>query len=179
MTLRVVGAGLGRTGTHSLKVALEQLLGGPCYHMLEVFQHPDHVPLWHRAIKGNPPEWDLVFSEYTAALDWPEAALWEEVSDAYPDAVVLLSVRESPEAWWTSVSETIFKIMEREPPGPDPWYEMANAMLDDFTPGWREPETAMAAYERHNALVRARAEPDRLAEWKPGDGWAPICDRLG
>ena len=74
MALRVVGAGLGRTGTHSLKVAFEQLLGGPCYHMLEVLGHPDHMPVWAAAVKGDEPDWAAFFSDYVAAVDWPVAA---------------------------------------------------------------------------------------------------------
>src|SRR6185436_189291 len=70
MKLRVVGAGLGRTGTHSLKLALEQLLGGPCYHMVEVFGHPEHVPLWRDAARGNEPDWDALFADYVATVDW-------------------------------------------------------------------------------------------------------------
>ena len=80
MTLKVVGAGLGRTGTHSLKIALEQLLGAPCYHMLEVFEHPEHVPEWHRAIQGETPNWATIFAGYAAAVDWPTGAFYEPLS---------------------------------------------------------------------------------------------------
>src|SRR5690242_16311928 len=95
MTLRVVGAGLGRTGTHSLKLALEQLLGAPCYHMAEVFEHPEHVPLWDQATRGEMPDWDALFDGYGAAVDWPMAAFWREIGEAYPDALILLSVRDA------------------------------------------------------------------------------------
>ena len=80
MSLKVVGAGLGRTGTHSLKLALERLLGEPCYHMLEVFEHPEHVPFWHQATLGTMPDWDELFAGYGEAVDWPAAAFWMAVA---------------------------------------------------------------------------------------------------
>jgi hypothetical protein len=82
MALKVVGAGLGRTGTHSLKLALEKLLGGPCYHMLEVLGHPDHVPIWHRAVRGEQVDWESLFEGYVAAVDWPEVTVWQELHAA-------------------------------------------------------------------------------------------------
>src|SRR5438270_4593198 len=109
MALRVVGAGLGRTGTLSLKMALEQLVGGSCYHMLEVFGNAEHVPMWHAATRGDTVDWDRLFADYTTAVDWPAAAFWPGLTAAYPDAVVLLSTRDS-EGWWRSVDKTIFEI---------------------------------------------------------------------
>lgn len=106
MTLRVVGAGLGRTGTTSLKLALERLLGGPCYHMSEVFQHPEHIGHWHGAARGDMPDWRALFAGYVAAVDWPAASFWREISAAFPQALVVLSVRD-PDAWWQSASSTI------------------------------------------------------------------------
>src|SRR3954463_2967084 len=91
--LRVVGAGLGRTGTASLKMALERLLAGPCYHMKEVFEHLDHVPIWHAAIRGEAVDWSSVLDGYLAIVDWPGAACWRSLAAAHPDAVVLLSTR--------------------------------------------------------------------------------------
>src|SRR6185503_3628270 len=85
-SLRVIGAGLGRTGTHSLKVALEELLGGPCYHVVEVFGRPDHIDVWQRAIDGEMPDWPAFLSDYRAAVDWPVAAFWRETTEAFPDA---------------------------------------------------------------------------------------------
>src|SRR5438132_13248585 len=114
VTVRIVGAGLGRTGTMSLKIALERLLGAPCYHMIEVFEHPEHVPVWHAAVRGEPVDWDALFAGYVAAVDWPVAAFWREISAANPDAVVLLSVRDAA-AWWQSADQTNREASRREP----------------------------------------------------------------
>jgi len=182
MTLRVVGAGLGRTGTMSLKQALEQLLGGRCYHMMETFGRPDDIPVWHRAVDGEMPEWHAFLADYTTAVDWPVAAFWRELSDAFPDAVVLLSTRPTDE-WWTSANNTIFRISERVAPEGEPvaaaQLAMARDMLDKrFTPNWRDEAGAKAAYDAHNAEVRATIAASRLVEWHPGDGWGPLCDAL-
>lgn len=179
LPLRVVGAGLGRTGTHSLKLALERLLDAPCYHMVEVIAHPEAVPLWRDAIAGTP-RWDEIYAGYAAAVDWPTSAFWRDLMDAAPDAVVLLSVRE-PDAWWTSASHTIFASMQRfEDDDPIAGFGgMVTALLTErFTPHWDDRSEAIAAYERHNDAVRATVPSDRLLEWWPGDGWAPLCTAL-
>ena len=180
MTLRVVGAGVARTGTNSLKVALEHLLGGRCYHMYEVFGQDAHVPQWHAAIRGEAVDWDGLFAGWVAAVDWPASALWREIADANPDAVILLSQRESPEAWWRSAERTVFDVARsRVPPDMAAWYEMYMDLLRlRFTDRWSDPAAAMAAYERHNAEVRAEAPAGRLVEWTTGDGWEPLCAAL-
>jgi hypothetical protein len=182
MALRVVGAGLGRTGTHSLKLALEHLLGGPCYHMLEVFGHPEDVPRWQRAFDGDAmavAQWDEIFDGYVAAVDWPASAFWKPMSEAYPDAVILLSTRSSADAWYTSATNTIFEAMRTGTFPDKAWTRMATDMLGQFTPDINDAAAAKAAYERHNANVRATAPSERLVDWHPGDGWEPICTALG
>ena len=180
MTLRIVGAGLGRTGTMSLKTALEQLLGGRCYHMMEVFEHPDHVPMWHAAMLDKPVDWDAVFEGYVAAVDWPVCGVWQSIAAAYPDAPVLLSTRASADQWWTSASRTIFEATKKGAMEVSPeWHQMVMAMLHRFTPDWLDEAEAKAAYERHNAEVRATVPASRLIEWQPADGWQPLCDALG
>src|SRR4051794_5706615 len=116
MGLQVVGAGLGRTGTHSLKIAIEQLIGGPCYHMMEVFGRPDDVPIWQDAVDGKPVDWSSFPEGFAAAVDWPAAAFWKELSEANPDAVILLSTRSSADAWYKSASNTIFQVMDLPTP---------------------------------------------------------------
>ncbi|HVA73586.1 MAG TPA: sulfotransferase [Acidimicrobiales bacterium] len=180
MGLTVVGAGLGRTGTHSLKIALEKLLGGTCYHMTELFPRPQHIALWHGAIRGEQPDWEAMLEGFTAAVDWPAAAVWDDLHRAFPDSVVLLSVRDDAAAWWRSFSETILKVMQRGPgTADDPWFAMSVDMLDKFTPSYADRDAAIAAYEAHNQAVRDSVEPRRLIEWRPADGWGPICEGLG
>ena len=183
MTLRVVGAGLGRTGTASLQLALQQLLDGRCYHMAETFGRPDDIPVWHDALRGSPPDWHAFLAEYVATVDWPACAFWRELADANPDALVLLSTRSSPEAWWKSASETIFLVSKREIPEEHrdvmgAQLAMVADMFARFCPDWEDEAAAIRAYEAHNAAVRATIEPDRLLEWQPGDGWEPICAAL-
>jgi hypothetical protein len=175
--LRVVGAGVGRTGTLSLKLALERLLGAPCYHMAEVFGKPEHVSLWLGATRGELPDWHALLRGYASAVDWPAAAFWPELADAFPEALVLLSVRDA-DAWWRSANGTIFPATERAPS--DEWREMINGMFASrFTSAIRDREASIAAFERHNAQVRARVPAHRLLEWRASDGWAPLCARLG
>ena len=180
--LRVVGAGLGRTGTNSLKFALERLLGGPCYHMTEVFAHLDHVPTWTAALRGQPVDWQPVLGDYVAAVDLPTSACWRELAAENPNALVLLSMRSDAEAWWRSVDQTIFRGL-RDGGDPDPKYDewriMAAVMLERFEPNWRDHDAALAAYERHNAEVIATVPAERLLVWHPEEGWPPLCAALG
>jgi hypothetical protein len=187
MSLRVVGAGLGRTGTHSLKIALEQLLGAPCYHMVEVIGHPEYAAYWLDAFDGKPVDWAKVMDGYAACVDWPAAAMWRELADANPKAIVLLSTRSSADAWWKSASKTIFEISQRaiaDASDADSAFahaaDLPTAMFSKtFTPNWSDEAEAKRAYEEHNAKVRASVPKERLVDWQPGDGWEPICDKLG
>src|SRR5205823_2509559 len=119
MALGIIGAGFGRTGTLSLKHALERLLEAPCYHMLEVFSHPEHADVWRRAAEGDAVDFDQVLGGYAATVDWPACEFWRELMVAYPDAKVLLSVRD-PDRWYSSFSSTIERLLRRsldtEPP---------------------------------------------------------------
>ncbi|MBI1756290.1 MAG: sulfotransferase family protein [Fimbriimonas ginsengisoli] len=179
MSLKVIGAEVGRTGTYSLKLALERLLGGPCYHMVEVFEQPEHVPMWHAAAKGEAVDWDGLFEGYSAAVDWPASAFWPELSRAYPEAVIVLSKRSS-DSWWSSASETIFSTIDARKGGDHPdWYEMVMAIFDArFTCDLQDREACVRAYERHNAEVERTAPADRLVVWEAKDGWAPRCSAL-
>jgi len=179
--LRVIGAGLGRTGTHSLKLALERLLGAPCYHMAEVFRRPQDIPIWHAAAKGEPVDWRALLSGYAAAVDWPVAGFWPQIAEVFPEAIIVLSLRDA-DSWWKSASSTIFEIYPR-PPKPDdnPGFKpMLGAMFGNtFTPDFLEEAAAKAAFDRHNADVRKRAPANRLVEWRVTDGWAPLAAALG
>jgi hypothetical protein len=178
MTLRVVGAGLGRTGTHSLKLALERLLGVPCHHMVEVFQHPEQVTVWNAAAHGTMPDWKEFLSGYAAAVDWPSAAFYPELMEAFPDALVVLSVRDT-QSWWDSAHETIFQSIPNAPMGAE-WLDMIQTLLSArFTGDIQNEEACKAAFERHNAQVRATVPPERLLEFRAADGWEPLCAALG
>jgi hypothetical protein len=178
MTLRVVGAGLGRTGTMSLKLALERLLRAPCYHMAEVFAHPEHIPVWHAAARGEPVDWPALMKGFASAVDWPVGSFWPELAAAFPDALILLSTR-SAESWWASASATIFPASTRPEIARTPWNEMWMELCRSrFTTALTDRAACIAAFERHNADARARASKARFLEWRASDGWAPLCRAL-
>jgi Sulfotransferase domain len=172
VTLRVVGPGIGRTGTYSLKLALERLLGGRCHHMAEVLADKEHhLQRWDRVLRGEKPDCEVIFAGYVAQTDFPGAALWREMTAAFPDALVVLSTRPA-EDWYRSAASTIFQLDLESSPFRDLWRAWMGDQFDD-------PEAMIAAYERHNAAVRAAIPANRLLEWSVGDGWEPLCDRLG
>jgi len=184
MTPRVVGAGLPRTGTLSLKVALERLLGAPCYHMTELFEHPEHLPTWQRATAGGDVDWPAFLSGYAATVDWPAAMFWRRLADAFTDAVVLLSHRDSGAAWQRSMDDTIFadvrrlREMDEVPPRLAEFGAMVRGNVDVLALA-DDPEAAVAFHDRHLAEVRNAVPADRLVVWRPGDGWEPIAASLG
>jgi Sulfotransferase domain len=182
MTVQVVGAGLPRTGTATLTKALEQLLGGRCYHMSVLPGHPfDLGAGWNQALAGGMPDWGHLLDGYNAAVDWPASMFWRELSAANPDALVLLSLRDSAETWWQSANATILPVA-RLALAPD-WTEGRGLLdlLERFTGSkeWDDPALLMTAYERHNAAVRQAIPAHRLLEWRATDGWGPLCCALG
>lgn len=177
MTVKVINAGVGRTGTMSLKIALEQLLGGKCHHMVEMFGNEEQIAGWIGAIEGRPTDWDVLLRDYVAQVDWPGASLWPELSAAFPDALVMLSTRD-PESWYRSASDTIFNGLGAD--GLGPWFTAVNRMLAErFSTDYANKDAMIAAFEKHNDAVRQAIPADRLLEWQAADGWAPICERLG
>ena len=179
--LQVVGAGVGRTGTLSLKAGLEQLLGQPCYHMLEVFGHPDHVTQWREAAEGGAVDWATLLDGYGATSDFPACLFWPEILEANPDAIVVLSTRSDSAGWWQSASQTIFAIDGANlPPEMADWFEMWRVVASArFTSNWMDEESSRAAYERHNAAVRASVPSEQLVDWRADDGWGPLCEAMG
>lgn len=177
MGLQVVGAGHGRTGTFSQKLAFEKLLGSPCYHMREVFRRKGDVGVWRKAAEGEMPDWGQFFEGYAAAVDWPAALFWEEIAEAFPDALVLLSVRD-PDEWWTSASSTIFNFKKQTL---DPEFqEMVSALTNSrFTPDYLDRDASIAAFNAHNQKVRDAIPSDRLLEYSVDQGWEPLCEALG
>jgi len=179
--LRVVGAGLPRTATRSLKDALERLLGGRCYHMAEVFQHLEDVPTWRAATRGDELDWSTFPPDSVAAVDWPASAFWRELADASPDAVIVLSTRDSAAKWWESADETIFPVIRNPVEAEhEEWKQMVLELLTrEIGSDWDDAGRAQAFYERHNDRVRQEAPAERLVEWRAEDGWDPLCAALG
>jgi hypothetical protein len=183
--IEIIGAGFGRTGTLSLKTALERLGFAPCYHMSEVFAQPTHAETWQRAAEDAATDFDAVLAGYRATVDWPACAFWRELADAYPNAKVLLSVRP-PDRWYASFRETIYQVLQRPLaeeeglPG-----AMALGMARQVVTGRSfgghlgDRDALVEAYERHNAAVRAGIAPERLLEFDVAQGWEPLCAFLG
>jgi hypothetical protein len=184
MTLKVIGAGFGRTGTMSLKLALEQLGFGPCYHMEVVFQTPEHLPVWHKAVDGTLPDWNAFLGAFGSVVDWPTTHFWRELYEASPDAKVILPIR-SAESWWESYAATIMQFLQivlQDPSHPAfSQTELCRKMIGEqcFGTHYQDREAAIAAYHRRTEDVRAHVAPDRLLEYQLGSGWAPICEFLG
>jgi hypothetical protein len=181
MALKVVGAGFGRTGTLSLKTALEKLDCGPCYHMMEVFPRPEHVAMWHRLAFGQTMDWDELFRGFRATVDWPSTRWWREIAAHYPDAKVLLSVRD-PEAWYKSMSDTIYQPMKSSAPDGAPELlrlqtEMVRKAIlsETFDNRFEDKAHAIEVFERHNQEVRDAIDPARLLVFDVREGWAPLC----
>ncbi len=167
-TLDVIGAGFGRTGTASLKGALELLGLAPCYHMFEVSRNPGHVDLWLKATDGRLGDWEEVFAGYRAAVDWPASAFYAALMARYPDARVILTVRD-PNAWYASAMATIYD--------PARTSEMGRRIIWDgvFDGRFADREHALAVYRRHADEVRRRVPPERLLVYDVREGWEPLC----
>jgi hypothetical protein len=177
MALKVVGAGLGRSGTMSMKIALEQLGFGPCHHMIEVFQHLESVPLWVEAARGRP-DWDLIFKDHAACVDYPSARYWREIADRYPDAKVLLTVRD-PEQWFESTQATIFAPGSPVDHPPEPMKDFLEAITGDFQGKIHERAFMTDYFRRHSEAVKAAIAPERLLVYQAGEGWERLCAFLG
>jgi len=186
--MEVIGAGMGRTGTLSLKAALERLGFAPCYHMLEVIDHPDDIPVWAAAAHGEAVDFQGLFDGYRATMDWPACTFWRELIETFPDAKVVLSLRD-PQRWYESMMTTIYGISNRTrsaPPGAVPEHlrqlgQMTGHLLWERTFGGRfeDRDHAIAVFERHNEDIRRGVPAGRLLEYAVGQGWEPLCEFLG
>ncbi|HTQ13809.1 MAG TPA: sulfotransferase [Rhizomicrobium sp.] len=180
--MQVIGAGFGRTGTFSLKVALEMLGYAPCYHMVEVFAHPEHNDTWEAAIAGEPVDWKAFLGGYPAGVDWPIGSFWRSLAGAFPDAKFILTERD-PEAWYKSMSQTILAAMNRPGEPPDEvrrrQVRMGRKLMEMVFAGDAGKDNVIAVYKRHNADVKAGLPASRLLVTDSPDGWGPICRFLG
>ena len=196
--MKVIGAGFGRTGTWSLKAALETLGFGPCYHMTEVFAHPEHADFWTSAWRNEPVDWEGVLGSYESTVDWPACTFYEELLERHPDAKVLLSVRD-PDPWYESTRSTIYELsMLIEESTMSRWISglisllifggfaggrsgMANEIIwkGTFDDRFEDKEYAIEVFERHNEEVKRRVPPDRLLVYEVKEGWGPLCEFLG
>ena len=184
MSLAVIGSGFGRTGTASLKLALEMLGFGPCHHMEEVLNHPEQVAHWQAYVAGKPVVWDEVFSGYRSQVDWPGAHVWRELAGEYPKAKLIHSVRPE-DAWWASFSATIGKLftMYKDMPMPPHVAAMMGAMeiaimQQTFGCPPTDREGVLAAYRRRTEQVRAAMPSERLLVFDVTEGWGPLCSFL-
>lgn len=174
MPLDVIGAGLGRTGTLSLKLALEQLGLGPCYHMLEVRAAPERLEHWNRIAAGEQVDWDEVFQGFRSTVDWPACNYYRELMARYPAARVILSQRD-PDTWFRSTQATIFNdaVQSQAPPS------VVKILTDIVGKDLSDRRACIAAFERHNAGVKQFVPAERLLVFDPAQGWAPLCAFLG
>jgi len=196
--VKVIGAGFGRTGTWSLKAALEKLGFDPCYHMTEVFAHPEHADFWGSAWRGEPADWEGVLGGYEATVDWPACTFYEELMERYPEAKVLLSVRD-PEPWYESTRSTIYELsllLDRSPIARLIFGLISLLVFGGFAGGrssivndmiWQgtfdgrfEDEAyAIEVFKRHNDEVKRRVPSERLLIYEVKEGWGPLCEFLG
>lgn len=180
--MQVIGLGLGRTGTYSLKLALNRLGLGPCHHMEEVLMHQaTQVPLWSAAAEGRA-DWPAIYAGYGSAVDWPTAGFSRELAEAYPDAKFVLTQR-NPENWLDSFSETIYPFMSDRTRVRDemqPWIDMAvRVIANTGFPAGLDRAGLERAFHAHTAAVTATIPSDRLLVYQVKHGWGPLCSYLG
>jgi hypothetical protein len=183
MTLAVIGAGFGRTGTLSFKQALETLGFGPTYHMLEVFGKDDHVDAWAAAVAGEPVDWDELLAGYRSTCDWPACTFWRELLAANPGARVVLT-RRDPDAWYRSITKTIFESMDRPMEDADPGMvahqQMTRALLVERTFGGDlDRDHVLGVLAAHERDVIASVPAADLLVYDVAEGWDPLCAFLG
>lgn len=184
MSLEIIGAGFGRTGTVSIRIALEQLGFGPCYHMENLFKSPEELERWQAIADGAPPDWEALFGEHRSTVDWPGTSYWRELADAFPKARVLLNVR-AVDGWWASFSKTIAKLIKMRDSVIDEQRRAvlgyAHQLIDLGTFGGQmhDQSAAMNAFLRRTKDVTAHIAPERLLVYDVCEGWEPLCEFLG
>jgi hypothetical protein len=192
MTLKVIGAGFPRTGTTSLKTALELLGFGPCCHMWELMK-PEHAwrwPLWRRAVDGKPVHWDTLYRGFQATVDSPGCFFWRKLAHAFPEAKVILSVRD-PYAWQLSTQRgaavgeaqgdrsRIDPVMSATIGRMDAAIEREWGSSLATPPGMTRDQFLRHQLVRHSEIVKSEIPPERLLVFQVGEGWGPLCRFLG
>lgn len=179
--MNVIGTGVGRTGTYSLRIALNQLGFGPCYHMEEVLKNASaQVPLWAEAVDGNQ-DWTAIYSGYESAVDWPTAGFFRELFKEYPRARFVLTQRD-PENWADSFGATIYKLLsgrDQAPPTMHAWLDMSKGVISrtGFPPGL-DRDGLVEAFKAHNEAVKDTIPASQLLVYAIKDGWEPLCTFL-
>jgi Sulfotransferase domain len=188
--MKLIGAGFGRTGTMSLKAALELIGHGPCFHMIDIIRDPAPLPHWLAAANGESVDWEEAMKGWESSVDWPGCTFWEEMAETWPDAPVLLSVRD-PEAWYRSCRNSIHAAKEmamrgelqppeENPPSPEVM-QMINGLIwnGTFDGRFLEQDYALEVFHRHNEDVKRKVPGDRLLVYEVKQGWEPLCEFLG
>lgn len=187
MTLRIVGAGYARTGTLSLQKALDDLGFGPTYHMNEVFVNRSHVQQWLDYGETGTADWDNLFIKYRSVVDFPASCAWKDLYTEYPDAKVVLTVRD-PDSWWHSVANVIYPTRTMFPawlrtmvPFTQRWIDMVDRLVwtGIFDGRFEDQAHATAIFREHIETVRAHCDPERLLVFEVSEGWQPLCEFLG
>jgi hypothetical protein len=188
--VKVIGAGFGRTGTMSLKAALERLGADPCFHMIDIIRNPSQLPGWLAAANGERVDWEEVLAGWEGSVDWPGCTFYKEHMEAWPDAPVLLTVRD-PERWYKSVANSIYAAKEmamrgeltppeENPPSPEVM-KMINGLIWEgtFNGRFQDKAYALKIFAEHNEDVRRTVPAGRLVEYEIGQGWDALADMLG
>lgn len=184
MALDIIGPGFGRTGTSSLKTALEHLGYGPAHHMFEVRDTPGQLAHWQALARRETPDWNSVFAGYRSQCDWPGARFWRELAAFYLDAKIVLTVRD-PDEWYDSFSATILRLMQSRESIDDPHLrglvDMGQVLIetDVFNGRVADRSYAIAKFKAHNAEVQAAFPASRLLVFDVREGWEPLCRFLG
>jgi hypothetical protein len=186
--LKVINAGLGRTGTTSLQAALELLGLGPCYHMFDIINSEERLSQWESIICAREiADWRVVFDGYASAVDGPPAIYYRQIAQAFPEAKVILTVRDA-ERWYKSTYDTLFQFALRSRESPPPassmpgrLYRVTSTMFWDGLFGGRftDKDHAIEVYRRRNEEVIASIDPERLLVYEVSQGWEPLCAFLG
>jgi hypothetical protein len=186
--LDVIGAGFGRTGTMSLKLALEQLGFGPCYHMTEIVRNPSHARMWKMAESGQPVDWRVLFARYRAAVDWPACHYYQELMAAFPAAKIILTARDA-DRWYDSMANTLYSLKTAADErlaarqammgGPARPPEDNRIWAQVFDGRFTDRAHAIGVFRRHNAEVIDRVPAGRLLVYQVSEGWPALCDFLG